>query len=31
VDIHLTEDCELILCTDEAAANIIGADTYEPR
>lgn len=31
VDIHLTEDCELILCTDEAAANIAGAETYEPR
>lgn len=31
VDIHLTEDCEIILATDDAAANITGAAIYEPR
>ena len=30
VDILLTENCEIIACTDEAAASIIGQPDYEP-
>ena len=29
-DILLTENCEIIACTDEAAANIAEHPTYEP-
>lgn len=31
VDILLTENCEIIACTDAAAASIVEAPTYEPR
>ena len=31
VDILLTENCEIIACTDEAAENIAQFATYEPR
>ena len=31
VDIVLTEVCELIPCTEEAAASIAGYPTHEPR
>jgi hypothetical protein len=31
VDILLTENCEIIACTEAAAANIAGAPNYEPR
>lgn len=28
--IHLTENCEIALCSDEAAASIIAAKEYQP-
>lgn len=28
IDVHLTENCEIILCADKAARSIAGADTY---
>lgn len=31
VDILLTENCEIITCTDAARDNIVAAPTYEPR
>lgn len=31
VDILLTENCEIIACTDAAAESIAGAPNYEPR
>ena len=31
VDILLTENCEIIACTEEAAANIAQFATHEPR
>ncbi len=31
VDILLTENCEIIACSEAAAASIAGAPNYEPR
>lgn len=31
VDILLTENCEIIACSEKAAENIAAAPTYEPR